>query len=305
MPAKLFTICYVQACIERLTQEFTVKDITAIVRLSDDDPSKIIYLNIKAFIPLTENNDHYIEPFETGDVISVKGKFVGRDNYYTVSATSIKALDFDFDDMSALGINTFIIGITNQTIKNVENNISLEFYVEEKVGEKEPSNFWVETRHNVNNRYLSNKTGAINQNARSTTAILVGTIVYDVSTGKHIVVLEDITMITSNRNNSTAQSSVPPWLAQTSVPGYTRNRQPRGATPKVSKKGRSTLSNMGPTSTPPPQVKILMKSYKQIQAQPLQTQSRIYRPPTPNNYHILKVMRTRKAVFSYLSSSLS
>ncbi|KAF0484235.1 hypothetical protein F8M41_023048 [Gigaspora margarita] len=178
MLAKLFTICYVQACIERLTQEFTVKDITAI-----------------------RKHRYYIKPFETGDVISVKGKFVGRDNYYTVSATSIKALDFDFDDMPALGINTFIISITNQTIKNVESSVSLEFYVEEKVREKEPSNFWVETRHNVNNKYLSNKTGAINQNACSTTAILVSTIMYDVSTGKHIVVLEDITMITSNHNN--------------------------------------------------------------------------------------------------------
>ncbi|KAF0545098.1 hypothetical protein F8M41_002364 [Gigaspora margarita] len=228
MPAKLFAICYVQACINRLTQEFTVKDITAIVRLSEDDPSKIIYLNIKAFVPLNEPNDHYIESFKTGDVISVKGKFI--------SATSIKTLEFDFDDMPALVINTFIIGFTNQTIKNNDDNISLEFYVEEKVREKESSNFWVEARHNVNNKYLSNKIGAINQNACSTTAVLVGTIVYETATGKHIVVLEDVTMITSNRNNSTSQSSVLPWLAQSSISVYARNRQPRGATPRISKK---------------------------------------------------------------------
>ncbi|KAF0407547.1 hypothetical protein F8M41_008751 [Gigaspora margarita] len=198
----------------------------AIVRLSDDDPSKIIYLNIKAFIPLNENTYHYIEPFETGDMISVKGKFVKRDNYYTVSATSIKALDFDFDNTLALNINTFIIGITNQTIKNVESSVSLKFYIEEKVEEKELLNFWIKTRHNVNNKYLSNKTGAINQNAHSTTTILVSTIMYNVLTRKHIAVLKDITMITSNRNNSIAQSSVLPWLAQTSVPGYIRNCQP-------------------------------------------------------------------------------
>ncbi|KAF0488279.1 hypothetical protein F8M41_022366 [Gigaspora margarita] len=256
MLAKLFAICYVQACIDHLTQEFTVKDITAIVRLSEDDPSKIIYLNIKIFVPLNEPNDHYIESFETSDVISVKGKFVSRDNYYTVSATSIKTLEFDFDDMLALGINTFIIGITNQTIKNNDDNISLKFYVEEKVREKEPSNFWVEARHNVNNKYLSNKTDAINQNARSTTAVLVSTIVYEMATGKHIVVLEDVTMITFNRNNSTSQSSVPPWLAQTSISGYARNCQARSATLRISKKGRNTLSNMNATSispTPPNQ----------------------------------------------------
>ncbi|KAF0460894.1 hypothetical protein F8M41_000534 [Gigaspora margarita] len=141
MSAKLFAICYVQACIDCLTQKFTAKDIIAIVRLSEDDLSKIIYLNIKAFVPLNEPNDHYIESFETSDVISVKGKFVSRDNYYTVSATSIKTLEFNFDDMPVLGINTFIIGITNQTIKNNDDNISLEFYVEKKVREKEPSNF--------------------------------------------------------------------------------------------------------------------------------------------------------------------
>ncbi|KAF0490117.1 hypothetical protein F8M41_021976 [Gigaspora margarita] len=144
-------------------------------------------------------------------------------------------LEFDFDDMLALGINTFIIGITNQTIKNNDDNISLEFYVEEKVREKEPSNFW---------------------NTCSTTAVLVSTIVYETATGKHIVVLEDVIMITSNRNNSTSQSSVPPWLAQSSISGYARNCQPRGATPRISKKGRNTLSNMNATSispTPPNQ----------------------------------------------------
>ncbi|KAF0553689.1 hypothetical protein F8M41_020077 [Gigaspora margarita] len=112
--------------------------------------------------------------------------------------------------MPVLDINMFNISITNQTIKNVENSVSLKFYIEEKVRKKKLSNFWVETEHNINNRYLSNKTGTINQNACSTTTILVGTIMYDVSTEKHIVALEDITMITSNCNNSTTQSSVLP-----------------------------------------------------------------------------------------------
>ncbi|CAG8664332.1 5209_t:CDS:2, partial [Dentiscutata heterogama] len=51
-------------------------------------------------------------------------------------------------------------------------NLTFEFYVEKKVGEKELSTFWVETRYNADNKYLSNKTSMINQNACLTTAVL-------------------------------------------------------------------------------------------------------------------------------------
>jgi hypothetical protein len=51
MPAKLSTIAYVHESTERLTQDFTIKEITAVSRLSDDEPTKVIYLKIKAFIP--------------------------------------------------------------------------------------------------------------------------------------------------------------------------------------------------------------------------------------------------------------
>ncbi|KAF0524968.1 hypothetical protein F8M41_014836 [Gigaspora margarita] len=176
MPAKLTTICYVHSCTERITQEYTVKDITGIVKLKDDEPSNIIYLNIKTFIPLNDSSNNFIKAFQTGDVIYLKGKFVAHDSYYTVSATSIKVLEFDFEDMPALGINVTIVGITTQIVQNTGNDLTLEFYVEEKVGDREPSNFWVETKHNANNKYLSNKTVTINQNVQSTTAILVGTI---------------------------------------------------------------------------------------------------------------------------------
>ncbi|CAG8744655.1 5961_t:CDS:2, partial [Dentiscutata heterogama] len=139
------------------------------------------------------------------------------------------------------------------TVKNIENDLILEFYVEEKVGDREPPSFWVEARHNINNKYLSNKTNAINQNSRSTTAILIGTITYKISTGKHVIILEDISLITSNRNDSSAQSITPPWLSQSSIPGYARaNRQPQSAAPKTPKKGRNTLSNMDPTTNPIP-----------------------------------------------------
>ncbi|CAG8674606.1 20840_t:CDS:2 [Dentiscutata erythropus] len=82
-----------------------------------------------------------------------------------VSATSIKVLDLDYEDMPAL---------------------------EEKVGDREPSNFWAEAKHDANNKYLSNKTSTI--------------------------------------------------------PEYQQGRKPHGATPKVAKKNRPTLSNMNPTS---------------------------------------------------------
>ena len=51
MPAKIFTVCYVYEATERLTQEYTVKEITAVSRLDDDDPTRVLYLKVKAFIP--------------------------------------------------------------------------------------------------------------------------------------------------------------------------------------------------------------------------------------------------------------
>ncbi|RIB28203.1 hypothetical protein C2G38_2059946 [Gigaspora rosea] len=45
------------------------------------------------------------------------------------------------------------------------------------------------------------------------------------------------------------------------------------------------------------QIKILTKFYKQIQAQSLQTQSRIHPPPPPNNFHKLKIIKSRKTMF--------
>ncbi|CAG8843387.1 44317_t:CDS:2, partial [Gigaspora margarita] len=99
-----------------------------------------------------------------------------------VTATSIKVINFEFNDMPVLGINSVVVGITNQTVKNIENDLILEFYIEEK-------------------------------NSCSTTAILIGTITYEISTGKHVIILEDIFLITSGRNDSTAQSITLPWLS--------------------------------------------------------------------------------------------
>ncbi|RIB18265.1 hypothetical protein C2G38_2037041 [Gigaspora rosea] len=181
MPAKLSAICFVHFHVDRLTQEFTVREVTGIVKLSDDDPNKIIYLNIKVFI--------------------------------LVTATSIRVIDFDFETMPPLGINSIIVGITTQTAKNVGDDLALDFYMEERIGEKEPSSFWIEARHKANNRYLFNRTNTINQTSRSTTALLIGTITYqrdnETTSGKHVIILEDISMINLTRNNSDALSATP------------------------------------------------------------------------------------------------
>jgi hypothetical protein len=84
MPAKISTMCYVHDSTERLTQEFTVKEITAVARLDDDDPTKIVYLRVKTFIPVDQNIPCQIEDFTNGQVIFLKGKFVACASWYSV-----------------------------------------------------------------------------------------------------------------------------------------------------------------------------------------------------------------------------
>jgi len=84
MPAKLSTICYVHNYTERLTSEYVVKTITGISRLDDDDSDKVIYLNIKAFIPVNKEIETHIENFESGQVIFLRGKFIACENWYSV-----------------------------------------------------------------------------------------------------------------------------------------------------------------------------------------------------------------------------
>ena len=97
MLAKLSTICHVMRHSERLTPNHTLKGITAVARLNMG-PSGIIYLRVKAFIPLPSHNpdtDHsdpiepVIEDFEDGNMIYIKGKFVSCDNYYMVNKQPI------------------------------------------------------------------------------------------------------------------------------------------------------------------------------------------------------------------------
>ena len=89
MPAKLTTIAYVHEVTQRQTQEFTVKDITAVSRLSEDDPTKVSYLRVKAFIPLDRNVETQIEEFDTNDVIFLRGKFMACAGWYSVCTVII------------------------------------------------------------------------------------------------------------------------------------------------------------------------------------------------------------------------
>ncbi len=72
MPAKL-SIAYVHEVTQRQTQDLTVKEITAVSRLSEDDPTKVSYLKIKAFIPLDREIETQIEDFNAEDVIFLRG----------------------------------------------------------------------------------------------------------------------------------------------------------------------------------------------------------------------------------------
>jgi hypothetical protein len=85
MPAKLHTICYIHDCNERNTNEFIIKELTAISKLNDIDPAEIVYLRIKVFIPLNQEIETNIENFEIGQVILLKGKFIACKGWYSVS----------------------------------------------------------------------------------------------------------------------------------------------------------------------------------------------------------------------------
>ncbi|CAG8826641.1 41117_t:CDS:2, partial [Gigaspora margarita] len=148
-----------------------------------------------------------------------------------VTATSIKVIDFDFETIPPLGINSIIVGTTTQTAKSIGDDLVLDFYMEERIGKKEPPSFWVQARHNTNNRYLFTKTNAINQTSRSTTALLISTITYQ-------------------RDNETASRK---HLSQSTIPGHQQGKTGRtlqGATLRTPKNKRTSLSSMNPTSTP-------------------------------------------------------
>ncbi|CAG8687925.1 12787_t:CDS:1, partial [Racocetra fulgida] len=70
---------------------------------------------------------------------------------------------------------------------------------------------------------------------------------------KHILILEDISLLSAhiNNNNTNNQTINVLWLPQSnnSARSLNRiNRTPRGATPRTTRTSRTTLSQMGPTT---------------------------------------------------------
>ncbi|RGB24664.1 hypothetical protein C1646_772759 [Rhizophagus diaphanus] len=181
----------------------------------------IVYLRVKAFIPVDENIPCQIKDFDKGQVIFLKGKFVVCASWYSVNATSVKLIDnMGFDDIPAIRLNVMIMGLTTKTIRNVDNQLIIEFYVEENLGDREPREFWVEMP------VLDESSGE------------------ETSPGKHILILDNISLISTNRNPTVdaQQSSNAPWLNS-----RTNNRNQwtaHGASPRTSKRGRGTLSQM-------------------------------------------------------------
>ena len=53
---------------------------TGVTHLDDEDLTKVIYLRIKAFIPIDQSIETHIEEFESGQVVHLRGKFVAFDS---------------------------------------------------------------------------------------------------------------------------------------------------------------------------------------------------------------------------------
>ncbi|CAG8839841.1 37815_t:CDS:2, partial [Gigaspora margarita] len=170
--------------------------ITAIVKSESSDPTKILFLKIKAFISVNKDVEHYIDPFEI-------------------------VTNLEFDNMLAIGMDVTITGQTIQIAKTVDGNIVLNFFVEKRISKKEPADFWIEVRYKIINTYLVNRTNAINQKICSTTALLVGTMNYlcsisNSNEGKHILALEEILLFSiyvNNKNTNNREINIP-WLSQ-------------------------------------------------------------------------------------------
>ncbi|GBC52449.2 hypothetical protein GLOIN_2v1762756 [Rhizophagus irregularis DAOM 181602=DAOM 197198] len=73
--------------------------------------------------------------FNKGQVIFLKGKFVACASWYSVNAMSVKLIDnMEFDDIPAIGLNVMIMGITTKTVRNIDNQSIIDFYIEENLG---------------------------------------------------------------------------------------------------------------------------------------------------------------------------
>ncbi|CAB4402298.1 unnamed protein product [Rhizophagus irregularis] len=150
MSAKFNTICYIYNIAEYLIQDFTIEEIIGIMRIKDNNLTKVIYLKIKAFILSNQNIESKIKDFENKQIIMV-------------NVTLIKPLPIlNFNDMASISLNIIPVRLITKTVMNINSYLVLNFYVEENLGNYEPNEFWVETKYNSNNRYLANKMNSIN-----------------------------------------------------------------------------------------------------------------------------------------------
>ncbi|GES91887.1 ATP-dependent DNA helicase Pif1-like [Rhizophagus clarus] len=109
--------CYVHSLIQKSTKEYSIKEITRIVRQNDKDSSKIIYLKIKAFVLLDKKIEIHIKKFEREVNLLVVMVCIWHKHY--------------------------VIGQTIQAVKNVDGKSVLDFLVKENLGEKELKDFQI------------------------------------------------------------------------------------------------------------------------------------------------------------------
>ncbi|CAI2198253.1 13691_t:CDS:1, partial [Funneliformis geosporum] len=76
-------------------------------------------------------------------------------------------------------LNGVIFSFTTQTVRDVNSFFILEFKIEERLVDREPNKYILEVKHDLDNTYFANKTNAINQTIRLTTAILIDVIDYE------------------------------------------------------------------------------------------------------------------------------
>ncbi|KAF0332977.1 hypothetical protein F8M41_024868 [Gigaspora margarita] len=119
--------------------------------------------------------------------------------------------------MPPLGINSIIVGTTTQTAKPVRDDLVLVFYVEERIEEKEPQVFG------------DNETAS----------------------RKHVMILEDISMINLTCNNSDALFATPRGCPNLLFSDTSKEKQVAHLVryPRTPRNKRTSLSSINPTST--------------------------------------------------------
>ncbi|PKY53535.1 hypothetical protein RhiirA4_426089 [Rhizophagus irregularis] len=94
---------------------------------SNTDPTGVVYLKVKIFIPSDQNIPTQIEEFEKGDVVFLRGKFVACPGWKS---------RFRYNAIHWFGHYGF--GIMTKTVRNVDGKSVLDFYVKEDLGDCDP-----------------------------------------------------------------------------------------------------------------------------------------------------------------------